>query len=112
MPNKELVGASTVPLLLTILQRGENYGYELIKKVKKYSGGKLEWSEAMLYPVLHRMQRDGLISSRWEILENRRKRKYYRITEEGKGVLAEKKKDWIAMIQLFSQMWNLKFIPA
>jgi len=112
MPNKELVGASTVPLLLTILQGGENYGYELIKKVKKYSGNKLEWSEAMLYPVLHRMQRDGLISSRWEILENGRKRKYYRITEEGKGVLVEKKADWIAMIQLFCQMWNLKFIPA
>ena len=87
MPGKELIGASTIPIILTILLQGENYGYELIKKVKEFSQGKLEWSDAMLYPVLHRMQKEGLITARWEILENGRKRKYYKITPTGLGVL-------------------------
>ena len=107
MPGKELVGASTIPIILTILLEGENYGYELIKKVKKFSNGKLMWTDAMLYPVLHRMQKEGLIQARWEILENGRKRKYYKITVAGHSVLKEKKEDWVMILQMFSKMWNL-----
>ena len=107
MINKELIGASTVPLILTVLQSGEYYGYDLIKKVRQLSGGKLEWSEAMLYPVLHRMERDGSIQSRWEIMENSRKRKYYGITAQGKLLLSKKKEDWIELMELFTNMWQL-----
>ncbi|MEO9476267.1 MAG: helix-turn-helix transcriptional regulator [Cyclobacteriaceae bacterium] len=108
MFNKELIGASTVPLILTVLLSGENYGYELIKKVKMLSNGKLEWSEAMLYPVLHRLERDGFIHSKWHQLENGRKRKYYSLSDLGRSELAAKKSDWIEMMQLFSELWNLK----
>ncbi len=109
MPGKELIGASTIPLVLTILSDREHYGYELIKKVKTLSGGKLDWSEAMLYPVLHRLQRDGLIHYRWEVLnEGGRKRKYYAITPMGREALQAKKEDWIDMIQLFVKMWDLQ----
>ena len=107
MPGKELVGASTIPLILTVLQSGEYYGYDLIKKVKSLSGGSLEWSEAMLYPVLHRLESTGAISSRWELMTNGRKRKYYAITADGKSLLAEKKADWVVMIRLFSNVWNI-----
>ena len=107
MPGKELVGATTVPILLTILLEGENYGYELIKKVREYSGGKLEWSDAMLYPVLHRIQKDNLIHARWAELENGRKRKYYQITPLGRAELEERKKDWVMMLNMLSKMWNL-----
>ena len=107
MPSKELIGASTIPIILTILTDGENYGYELIKKVKEYSGDQLQWSEAMLYPVLHRMQRDNLINSRWEQLENGRKRKYYSITKTGRVALEEKKEEWQVMLGLFQRMWKL-----
>ena len=107
MPSKELIGASTIPIILTILTDGENYGYELIKKVKVYSGDQLQWSEAMLYPVLHRMQRDNLINSRWEQLENGRKRKYYSITKTGRVALEEKKEEWQVMLGLFQRMWKL-----
>ena len=107
MPTKELIGASTIPLILTVLQSGDHYGYDLIKKVRQLSDGKLDWSEAMLYPVLHRMQRDGFIDGRWEKIESSRKRKYYAITEEGKKLLAEKREDWIVMIELFQKIWNL-----
>jgi PadR family transcriptional regulator, regulatory protein PadR len=108
MARKELVGASTIPIILTILLEGENYGYELIKKVNDYSAGKLEWSDAMLYPVLHRMQKDNLIQSRWEVLENGRKRKYYKLTNTGRLELEERKEDWVMMLNMLSKMWNLQ----
>lgn len=108
MARKELVGASTVPIILTILLERENYGYELIKKVNEFSGGKLEWSDAMLYPVLHRMQKDNLIQARWAVLENGRKRKYYTITTIGRAELEERKEDWVMMLNMLSKMWNLK----
>ncbi|WP_370089569.1 PadR family transcriptional regulator [Ekhidna sp.] len=107
MPGKELVGATTIPILLTILLEGENYGYELIKKVREYSGGKLEWSDAMLYPVLHRLQKDNLIQARWAELENGRKRKYYQITSLGRAELEERKEDWVMVLNMLSKMWNL-----
>lgn len=109
MLGKELVAASTIPLILTILLEGENYGYELIKKVKEYSGGQLQWSDAMLYPVLGRMQKDKLIKSRWEVLENGRKRKYYKITPTGIQKLEEKKENWLVVLQMFNKMWNLNY---
>jgi len=109
MISKEMTGASTVSIILSILLEGEDYGYEIIKKVKDYSGGKLEWSEPMLYPVLHRLERNGHIQSSWKILENGRKRKYYHITAEGKELLSSKKEEWTEMILMLSKMWNLDF---
>lgn len=111
MRKQDLIAASTIPIVLSILERGEHYGYELIKKADAISDGKLEWSDAMLYPVLHRLQRDGYLSSRWVTLENGRKRKYYKITSLGVALLNEKKTDWIAMVRLFINLWNLKVDP-
>ena len=71
-------------MVLSILAGGENYGYEIIKQVKLLSGGQLEWSDGMLYPVLHRLERDGLIAGRWELTDEGRRRKYYRLTARGK----------------------------
>ena len=108
MFSKELVAASNIPIILSILTQGEEYGYQIIKKVKEYSGGALQWSEPMLYPVLHRLERDGFIVSRWHVLDNGRKRKYYAITPEGRALLTDKQGEWIEMIQLFTKIWNLK----
>ena len=107
MISKEMTGASTVPIILSILLEGEDYGYEIIKKVKHYSGGKLAWSEPMLYPVLHRLERNNQIESRWKILENGRKRKYYAITPAGRSLLDAKKSEWVDMINMLSKIWNL-----
>ncbi|MEL6559384.1 MAG: PadR family transcriptional regulator [Bacteroidota bacterium] len=107
MISKEMVGASTVSIILSILMEGEDYGYEIIRKVKDYSGGKLEWSEPMLYPVLHRLEKNNFISSQWRILENGRKRKYYKITTEGQELLRSKKEEWTDMILMLAKMWNL-----
>src|SRR2546428_678313 len=63
---KDLVAASSKPLVLSILAGRESYGYEIIQKVREVSGGQIEWSDGMLYPVLHRLERDGLIDSEWK----------------------------------------------
>jgi len=75
--SRELVAASTQPLVLAILAEGESYGYELIQKVRERSGGQIEWSEGMLYPFLHWMEDQGLIESRWKESDSGRRRKFY-----------------------------------
>src|SRR5579871_1975759 len=91
---KELVAASTEPLILSLLSQGESYGYELIQEVKRLSGDKIQWTDGMLYPVLHRMEDNGWIKSRWAEAESGRKRKYYSIKKEGRAALKEKREQW------------------
>ena len=76
MLSKDLVAASSKPLVLSVLADGESYGYEIIQRIRELSGGSIEWSEGMLYPVLHRLERDGLIRSEWKRAETGRERKY------------------------------------
>ena len=81
--NKDLVAASAEPLVLSILAKAESYGYAIIKEVQALSKGQIEWTEGMLYPVLHRLELQGFVKSYWKISETGRKRKYYRIREQG-----------------------------
>jgi PadR family transcriptional regulator, regulatory protein PadR len=55
--NKDLVAASSTPLVLAILAEGDSYGYAILQRVRELSGGELEWTDGMLYPVLHRLER-------------------------------------------------------
>src|SRR5271154_2565765 len=91
MLSKELVAASTEPLILSLLSEGESYGYALIQEVKRLSGDKIEWTDGMLYPVLHRMEDNGWIQSRWGESQTGRKRKYYSIKRDGHKALKEKR---------------------
>ena len=91
---KDLVAASATALVLAILSRGESYGYAIIQEVRTLSGGELAWSEGMLYPVLHRMEDQGLIESFEERGENGRKRKYYRLRPDGRRALTEERRQW------------------
>ena len=103
---KELVAASSRPMVLSILAGGESYGYEILKQVKLLSGGELEWSDGMLYPVLHRLERDGLISGRWELTDEGRRRKYYRLTARGKRQLARDRVSWRAVHGALEMSWG------
>jgi len=85
--NKDLVAASSTPIVLAILAEGDSYGYAILQRVRELSGGDLEWTDGMLYPVLHRLSRLGLVESRWEVAESGRRRKYYRITPDGRAHL-------------------------
>jgi PadR family transcriptional regulator, regulatory protein PadR len=103
---KELVAASTEPLILSLLSKGESYGYELIQEVKRLSADKIKWTDGMLYPVLHRMEDNGWVKSRWVEIENGRKRKYYSIRERGHQALEEKREQWMVVSSVFSSLWK------
>lgn len=112
MISKSLVAASSKPLILTILSRGESYGYEIIQKVEKLSGGILEWSDGMLYPVLYKLEKEGLAQSRWELEESARPRKYYTLTPEGRKELEKEKQHWLDVNRVLLSAWGLKTTTA
>jgi DNA-binding PadR family transcriptional regulator len=106
--SKDLVAASATPLILSILSRGESYGYAIIKEVHRLSQGQMNWTDGMLYPVLHRLEKQQLIESENRRAENGRLRKYYRIKESGHTALAEYKQQWTAVHETLKQVWEIK----
>jgi len=103
--SKDLVAASSTPLVLAILAEGESYGYAIIKRVAELSGGHLQWTDGMLYPVLHRLERQGYVAAKWDASESGRKRKYYRITKEGQEELAAQRQQWKAVDDTLRGIW-------
>lgn len=91
---KDLVAASATPLVLAILSEGESYGYAIIKRVAELSGGELRWTDGMLYPILHRLERNGFVEALWGQSETGRKRRYYRLTPAGAAQLDRQRREW------------------
>jgi PadR family transcriptional regulator len=106
--SKELIGASTIPLILSILTNGENYGYEIIQEIKKLSENKIQWSDGTIYPVLHKMEKNGLIKSSWKNSKVGRKRKYYRILKAGNVALKNEKHSWELVQQIMTKLWKVE----
>jgi DNA-binding PadR family transcriptional regulator len=106
MLSKELVAASTVPLVLSVLAEGESYGYALIQRVRELSGGRIEWTEGMLYPVLHWMEREEMIVSEWRKSETNRKRKYYRLCSAGRKALKAEQEQWQTITTTLRRLWK------
>ncbi|WP_446899237.1 PadR family transcriptional regulator [Clostridium sp. LBM24168] len=92
--SKDLIAASATPLVLAIIKESDSYGYLIIKKVKELSKNEIVWTEGMLYPVLHRLEKQQFIESYWKVSETGRNRKYYRITEAGLEKLEMQMKQW------------------
>jgi len=102
-----LSAASSRILILAILDRkGKSYGYEIIQIVRRASDGRLEWKDGMLYPVLHRMEREGVIVSEWSMSPEGRRRKYYRLLERGREELRHEAADWETVYNVFRTLWN------
>ncbi|MEM1099030.1 MAG: PadR family transcriptional regulator [Planctomycetota bacterium] len=113
MPTKDLVAASARPLVLSILEQGESYGYAILQEVKRRSGGSLEWTDGMLYPVLHKLEKQGQIKSRWDTApDTGRRRKYYRLEKAGHTALQEQRADWLAVHNTLADLWGLKPCPT
>lgn len=108
MISKNLTAASTKPIILGILKQGNSYGYLIIKKIKELSGGKMEYSDGMLYPVLHRLEKDGLIKSNWTMDGGTRPRKYYEITALGKEELVTEQAQWNQVNAVLNSLWDIK----
>ncbi|MGE0444089.1 MAG: PadR family transcriptional regulator [Vicinamibacterales bacterium] len=102
---KDLVAASATPLVLAILAEGDSYGYAILKRVGELSNGQLQWTDGMLYPVLHRLERLGLVAARWGTSDTGRQRKYYRITREGRSHLAAQRQQWKLVDDTLRGIW-------
>jgi PadR family transcriptional regulator PadR len=100
--DKDLVAAAATPLVLAILAEGESYGYAVLKRVRELSGGELEWTDGMLYPLLHRLGRLGYVTSDERKSPEGRRRKYYAITDEGRGALVEHQRQWATVTRALS----------
>lgn len=111
--DKDLVAASATPLVLGILSEGDLHGYAILKRVGELSGGGMEWSDGMLYPLLHRLERLGYVSSLWGTSEAGRRRKLYTITQAGREALADRQAQWTMVAEALRQVWqNTPRFPA
>jgi len=110
MIRKELVAASAEPLVLSLLEQGESYGYAIIQQIKTRSRGELHWTDGMLYPVLHRMERKGWIKSRWVESDTGRKRKYYSLKDDGRKAHKKQREQWLKVHTVLAGLWKEKYV--
>lgn len=108
MLTRELAGASARPIILSILSSGESYGYAILQRIEDLSRGELSWDDSTLYPVLHRLENDGLLSSSWRLAENGRRRKYYQLTAKGREALETEKRQWLRVDAVLARLWGLQ----
>jgi len=111
MISKNLIAASSKPIILALLVRGESYGYQILQRVRQVAGGRLAWSSAMLYPVLHRLEKDGFIRSKWKLSDRGRMRKYYLLTDLGRKELAAEKEQWLSVHAALQSLWTAAGSP-
>ena len=104
--NKDLVAASATPLVLAILDEDESYGYAILKRVRELSEGEIEWTDGMLYPLLHRLLRLGYVTTEWRTPPAGRRRRYYAITDDGRAALAEQHRQWVAVTRALGGVWR------
>ena len=105
---RRLMRGSTDSLLLYLMSQQPMYGYQIIKELERRSRGYFKFKEGTLYPALHRLERAGLILSRWQVLPSGRQRRYYHITDKGRSTLTEKRNQW----QDFLAAMNLVLRPV
>ena len=99
---KSLLSGSTTMLVLSLLKDGDMYGYEMAQTLAERSDHTFELKEGTLYPLLHTMEKNKLVRSYTKETEEGRQRKYYSLTEVGRGYLEDKKQEW----RLFSEKVN------
>jgi DNA-binding PadR family transcriptional regulator len=103
---KELVAASATPMILAILSRGETYRYAIIREIREVSDTQIEWTDGMLYPVLRRLEKQGLVESNWRVAETGKKRRYYRIKKSGRAALDDQRAQWQLANRVLNRLWK------
>ena len=105
MIDKELIAATSRALVLSILTEEDSYGYSIIQRVGELTNDEFVWTDSMLYPVLHRLEKQGSTKSYWKPSPTGRKRKYYTLTDAGREELEDKKRQWSIAVEAFSSLW-------
>lgn len=104
MFNRELVKGSTSLLVLQLLKERDMYGYELVQEIEQRSDHSIRMKEGTIYPGLHRLEKQGYIEHYWQEQEKGPARKYYRITVEGKEILAERTSEWHRYVRTINNL--------
>lgn len=91
---KDISKGSVTLMVLSVLEKHDLYGYQMIRYLEGLSYGVFQFNEGTLYPVLHALEKDGMVTSFWNAVEDSRMRKYYHITDKGLKQLADSKKEW------------------
>ena len=104
--DKDLVAAMASPLVLAILAEGDSYGYAILKRVRELSDSELDWSDGMLYPLLHRLERLGHVEAKWGASPEGRRRRYYAITDSGHAQLADQRRQWETATRTLGGLWG------
>jgi PadR family transcriptional regulator PadR len=95
----QLLKGTTPLLVLTVLADGELYGYEIASRIRERSGGAFAPSEGSLYPALHALEADGALAATWRASDRGPRRRYYQLTERGRGMLAESRDQWASFVR-------------
>jgi DNA-binding PadR family transcriptional regulator len=104
--SKELVAASATSMILSIVSRGETYGYAIIREIREVSDAQIEWTDGMLYPVLRRLEKQGLLESQWREAESGKRRRYYRLKKAGQKALREQQTQWQLTNRVLNRLWK------
>jgi len=91
---KELARGTAEPLVLRVLAEGPQHGYGILQAIRERSGEVLEFTEGTIYPLLHTLEEEGLVTAAWEVLASGRRRKSYALTPAGEKRLAEARQQW------------------
>lgn len=100
----ELVKGSIDSLLLCLIGQRPMYGYQIIKELENKSQGYFKYKEGTLYPALHRMEKAGLLTGKWEATPGGRQRRYYYITVKGSSILAERRVQWLDFLSAMNMI--------
>ena len=102
--DRELLKGNTATVVLAILDEGPLHGYQIAKEMKRRSDDALTLGQGVLYPILHRLEANGMISGRWEQSTGTPSRKRYQITKQGRRELVNKRGEWAAFSQAMAKV--------
>jgi transcriptional regulator len=106
--DRELKKGSAEMLILSLVEARPRHGYEIGKLIETRSDGVVRFSVASLYPLLYRLEKRGWIDGRWVEKAGQRRRRYYRLTPEGRRVLADQRRGWRAFVTAINRIAGLE----
>jgi len=102
--SKELLKGAADTLILSVFAEGEKYGYQVVKELERRSEGFFCFKEGTLYPILHRLEKQGLLTGHWRTMPNGSERRYYALTSKGKRALSDKLDEWQTFVRAVGQV--------
>jgi len=108
MLDRELKKGSAELLILSLVEHEPRHGYELSKLIDSRSNGAIRFHVASLYPLLYRLEKRGWIEGRWVEKAGQRRRRYYRLTGEGRRVLAAQRRNWRQFVEAIARITGVQ----